>query len=262
MRKILLDDLPYGMPEELINRFEGCSLYDSSCSPEARVYYADTQMGYYIKTARAGTLRQECDLTRYFYSIGYGVEVCDYISGDSDWLVTRAAKGEDCTNRKYLDDPKRLCDILGESLRMLHETPFGSCPVQNRIETYTATVDSNFSVGMFDRELFAGSVYEFKNAREAYAVFVDGRDALESSVLLHGDYCLPNIILDDWRLSAFIDVGNGGAGDRHIDLFWALWTLWFNLKTDIYSDRILDAYGRDKVSNELLRVVAAAETFG
>jgi len=47
---------------------------------------------------------------------------------------------------------------------------------------------------------------------------------LESNTFLHGDYCLPNIILDDWRFSEYIDLDNGGVGDRHIDLFWGAWT--------------------------------------
>ena len=69
-------------------------------------------------------------------------------------------------------------------------------------------------------------------------------------------------MLNDWKLSAFIDVGYGGVGDRHIDIFWGIWTLGFNLKTNKYHERFLDAYGRDKVDEALLRVVAAAEVFG
>lgn len=88
------------------------------------------------------------------------------------------------------------------------------------------------------------------------------KEALQSKVLLHGDYCLPNIILDNWNFSGFIDVGSGGVGDRHIDLFWGTWTLWFNLKTNKYHERFLDAYGRDKADESILKVVAAAEVFG
>lgn len=73
---------------------------------------------------------------------------------------------------------------------------------------------------------------------------------------------MPNIILKDWKLSGFIDVGAGGVGDRHIDLFWGAWTLNFNLKTDKYRNRFFDAYGRDKVDESKLEILAAAEVFG
>jgi kanamycin kinase len=69
-------------------------------------------------------------------------------------------------------------------------------------------------------------------------------------------------MLNDWKLSKFIDVDHGGVGDRHIDLFWGAWSLFFNLKTDEYRERFFDAYGRDVFEPEMLRVIAAAEVFG
>jgi kanamycin kinase len=85
---------------------------------------------------------------------------------------------------------------------------------------------------------------------------------LKTDTLLHGDYCLPNIILNDWEFSGFIDLDHGGVGDRHVDIFWATWTLAWNLKTHNYRERFFDAYGRDKVDEDMLRVVAAVEVFG
>ena len=99
-------------------------------------------------------------------------------------------------------------------------------------------------------------------ADEAYATVMQCRSLLQRDCLLHGDYCLPNILLDGWRFSGFIDLGNGGVGDRHIDLFWGVWTLQYNLKTPRYGSRFLDAYGRDKVDEALLTAIAAAECFG
>ena len=69
-------------------------------------------------------------------------------------------------------------------------------------------------------------------------------------------------MLNQWKFSAFIDLGNGGVGDRHIDLYWGLWSLKFNLKTDRYRQRFLDVYGRDKVNEDTLKLIAAAEVFG
>ena len=107
-----------------------------------------------------------------------------------------------------------------------------------------------------------GDGASFKDADSAYRFVEENAGLLRSDVLIHGDYCLPNIMLDDWRLSGYIDVGNSGIGDRHVDLFWGVWTLGFNLHTDKYTERFLDAYGRDKIDTHLLRVVAAAEVFG
>ena len=69
-------------------------------------------------------------------------------------------------------------------------------------------------------------------------------------------------MLDEWDFVGFIDVDGAGIGDRHIDLFWGAWTLSFNLGTDEYRERFFDAYGRDKIDEDALSVVAAAEVFG
>jgi kanamycin kinase len=52
------------------------------------------------------------------------------------------------------------------------------------------------------------------------------------------------------------------VGDRHVDLFWATWSLNFNLKTDAYRNRFLDVYGRQDINEDLFPVVAAVEVFG
>ena len=69
-------------------------------------------------------------------------------------------------------------------------------------------------------------------------------------------------MLDNWKFTGFIDLDHGGIGDRHIDLFWGIWTLGFNLKTDAYRDRFLDAYGTDKIDMEILNAISAFEIFG
>ena len=86
-------------------------------------------------------------------------------------------------------------------------------------------------------------------------------NCLKNDTLLHGDYCLPNILLKNWNLSGFIDVGRGGIGDRHVDIFWGVWTLFYNLKTTAFCSRFLDAYGSDSIEPDLLRLIAACEVF-
>ena len=184
-----------------------------------------------------------------------------YFSNDNDWLLTTAVRGEDCTHEKYLIDPKRLCDTIACELRKLHEIDYTDCPIPDRTAEYLAGVEKSYCTGNYDKSHFPDS-FGYRSVKEAYNVLTAGKDALRSKVLLHGDYCLPNIILNNWKLSGFIDVGNGGVGDRHIDIFWGIWTLAFNLNTSKYRGRFLDAYGRDKADESILKIVAAAEVFG
>lgn len=85
---------------------------------------------------------------------------------------------------------------------------------------------------------------------------------LKKEVLIHGDYCLPNIILNNRKFSGYIDLDCGGIGDRHIDVLWGIWTLNYNLGTIEYTNRFIDAYGRDMIEPEKLRMIAAMEMIG
>ena len=244
-------------PREYYALMTRCDLYDSSCSPEARVIFLDRDGGYYLKSAPKNSLKTEADLNRYFHEKGLGPEVLSYASYEMDWLLTRRVEGEDCTHPEYLQNPERLCDTLAVLLRQLHETPAPDCPVPDRMKTYRETARIHREEGVFDGS-FAGGI----SPEAAWRIIEAQGHLLRNEVLLHGDYCLPNIMLKNWDFSGFIDLGNGGVGDRHIDLFWGAWTLNFNLKTDRYRQRFFDAYGRDKIDPALIATVAAYECFG
>ena len=261
MKRVILSGIDESVPSEIERIISGGAIYDSSCSPEARVYFIDKGEGMYLKRGALGTLSREAEMTSYFNTKGLGAEVISYLQNEYDWMLSRAVRGEDCVFHKHLADPKRLCDIIGAELRKLHETEALDCPVKDRMGEYISLVENNFKTGNYDSSHFPDS-FGYRSAEEAISVFESGKNELKNEVLIHGDYCLPNIMLDDFKLSGFIDVGNGGIGDRHVDLFWGAWTLGFNLGTDEYRDRFFDAYGRDKIDEEKIKIIAAGEVFG
>ncbi len=262
MKRTLIAGLPDGIPADFEKLLRGGAVYDSSCSPEARVYFIDKDDGYYLKVATAGSLLRECEMTRYFHARGIGTEVLGYTKCElGDLLLTRRMRGEDLTHTMYLSEPERLCDVLAARLRELHEMTTSGCPVTNRVSEYLARAEVNFNTGCYDKSHFPDS-FGYESAEAAWHALCEGRHLLKNEVLIHGDYCLPNIMLDGWDFAGFIDVDGAGVSDRHIDLFWGAWSLGFNLGTDEYRERFFDAYGRDKVDGELLSVVAAAEVFG
>jgi kanamycin kinase len=256
-----INSIGVDLPAEIEKLCRGARIYDSSCSPEARVYFIDKDGGYYLKKAARGSLEREAKMTAYFHKNRLGAEVLSYITGENDLLLTRAVMGEDCTHSDYTSQPKRLAELLGHQLRALHELDFSDCPVKDRLGEYFALAEKNYISDNYSKEHFPDS-FGYSSADEAWQTLCRGKGLLKNEVLIHGDYCLPNIMLDGWRFSGFIDLGSAGVGDRHIDLFWGRWTLSFNLKTDEYGDRFFDAYGRDKINPDAIKVVAAAEVFG
>lgn len=249
------------VPASLHSFLQGANIFDSSCSAAARVYFLDKEDGFYLKTAPKGTLQKEAALTAFFHEKGLSAEVLAFESLEADWMLTRRIPGEDCIHPMYLEDPLRLCDTTAQLLRSLHETDFDRCPVPERTADYLSTARRNYETHAFDATLFPDN-WGYASAEEAWQELERNGRYLHSDTLLHGDYCLPNILLNNWAFSAFIDLDAGGVGDRHVDLFWGMWSLNFNLKTDRYCQRFLDVYGRDLICKEAFRTVAAAEVFG
>jgi len=248
-------------PADVRPLMRGARLYDSSCSKTARVVYIEKDDGYFLKYAPKGMLEREAAMTRYFHGKGLAANVLAFISDEQDWMLTEKVQGDDCTATKYLEQPERLCDIFAERLAMLHAEGFTDCPIPNHTELYLSQAEKNKLNGTYNKSQFPDS-WGYISEAKAWEVVRTHGHLLQTNTLLHGDYCLPNIILDDWRFSGFIDIDHGGVGDRHIDIFWATWTLVWNLKTHDYRKRFFDVYGRDKIDEDMLRIVAAVEVFG
>jgi kanamycin kinase len=73
--------------------------------------------------------------------------------------------------------------------------------------------------------------------------------ARRGHVLVHGDYCLPNVLVSDGELSALVDVGAAGLGDPRQDLAAGVWTLQYNFGPG-HAGEFLDAYGAPPMTDE------------
>ena len=237
--------------------------WDSSCSAMARVLYLERDGGLFLKSSPEGTLSREAAMTRFFHKHGLSAEVLDYRTENGrDWLLTRRIPGEDATHADVLADPAHLCRVMAQTLEILRTILVQGCPVPDHTARYLRTAEENYRRGEWDLSYYSEDHGDI-TADEAYRILTDGAAALRTTDVLHGDFCLPNIMLLDGKLSGIIDVGNGGIGDRRVDVWWGAWTLRFNLKTDAWRTYFLDACGGiTGEDREIFRVIAAAECFG
>ena len=90
--------------------------------------------------------------------------------------------------------------------------------------------------------------------RELHAVDATGcpfGDPKPGHVLVHGDYCLPNVLVEDGRLSALVDVGQSGLGDPKVDLAAGVWSLQYNYGPG-HAREFLDSYGAPPMTDEAI----------
>jgi kanamycin kinase len=126
--------------------------------------------------------------------------------GYDEWLLTTGLPGVNAVDDALRADPPRLVRLLAEGLRQFHRLPVAGCP-------------------------FGG--------RGGHARRPPGE---EDPVVCHGDYCLPNVLVDDWRVSGFVDLGELGVADRWADLTTATWSVTRNLGPG-WEQLFLDTYG-------------------
>ena len=77
----------------------------------------------------------------------------------------------------------------------------------------------------------------------------------DGHVVVHGDACLPNFLVEHGRVSGYVDVGGAGLAPAETDLAAAVWSLQYNLGPG-WGGRFLAAYGwprHDDATVEALR---------
>ena len=62
----------------------------------------------------------------------------------------------------------------------------------------------------------------------------------EYNTLIHGDFCLPNIMVYNNEITGFIDLGDSGIGDPWREYAWCIWSLEYNLNSKEYTPLLLE----------------------
>ncbi|MCL2775150.1 MAG: phosphotransferase [Oscillospiraceae bacterium] len=244
-------------PENMREYLTGAKIFDSSCSEHAKVIFIDkkdSQTKYFLKSDAKYGLKSDALVMNYFSDKNLSGKVIDYVSSDvldKDFLLMEQVTGEDGTSRKFLDHPEKLTDIFAESLVKLHSVDISRDKniLTDKIQDLFAEAEkmknpSSEGSKWLLEYIKADNGGDINCTREyAYNFLNENKYKLKSDVLIHGDYCLPNILLnDDFSFSGFIDIGFAGIGERHYDIWWGVWTLEYNLKTNAYKHRFIECY--------------------
>lgn len=236
-------------PAAIIPYLQQARLFDSSCSNEAQTIYIEGAQKAYLKISKEGSLMREMKMTRFMHAHNLAPAVLEYLSEqEKDYLLSEALEGEDGIDDRYVKQPERLAEVFGAALRLIHNLPKSACPFPSRTAELISESERNILSGYMDNSIITES---FNKAAERFGEL---KHLATDDVVIHGDYCLPNIIMKDFGLLGFVDLGTGGIGDRHYDLFWGIWTLQYNLKSDKYRNIFLDAYGRKELDPQRLEL--------
>lgn len=136
---------------------------------------------------------------------------------DKTFLLMTEISGVNSDEANSLGNEAEIIRELAAGLNKIHSLTIENCPFEMRLERKIRLAEERMRKGLVDEEDFDDE----RTGRTAESLFeelIQTCPADEDLVFTHGDYCLPNIILKDAKLSGFIDLGNAGIADKYQDI--------------------------------------------
>jgi len=192
----------------------------------------------FAKVARGGdrypTLRGESE--RMIWAAPYlpvPVVVALAEVGDATVLLTEALPGHDATSAVWRNDLPGLVRALGRGLRRFHEAVGEEwCPFRFDLARALAHVEERVRSDDIDPAGFHEEHSHLTPAR-ALAELESTAPDDEDLVVCHGDFCPPNVLLGEGRVTGYVDLGELGAADRWWDVAIGAWSVGWNFGQEL-----------------------------
>jgi aminoglycoside 3'-phosphotransferase II len=188
-------------------------------------------------------LKGECERLRWLEGRLPAPRVLHYVvEGDLHYLLMSNVPGEMVHE---VDLPNAtLVRLLAEGARMWHSLPVDECPFDWRLDAQIAKGFDNAALGLVDEDDF-DDVRSDYTALDVFDEVEQTRPDSEDLVVVHGDYCLPNILVDrvTEKVMGFVDVGRMGVADRWLDLALGYRSTWYNFDDLQWAELFIKEYG-------------------
>jgi aminoglycoside phosphotransferase len=145
-----------------------------------------------------------------------------------EYLLISAVPGIDASDPSHGEDMERLVALLAEGMRRIHHLPIEGCPFDPRLDAKIEAARVRMIRGRVDAADFDAE-RQGRTTEDLFGELIRTRPGVEDLVFTHGDYCLPNILLEEGAVRGFIDWGRAGVADRYQDLALAARSLEYNL---------------------------------
>lgn len=160
---------------------------------------------------------------------------------NTDYLLLSAIEGIPASDDRLKADVSQIIEQLASGLKIIHGLPIENCPFDERLDNKIKIARERISKGLidetdFDEKRLGRTVEDL--FREAIAAKPDREDL----VFTHGDYCVPNVILENGKLSGFVDWGSAGIADRHQDLALLTRSISYNFGKE-WEEKAFEIYG-------------------
>lgn len=178
-----------------------------------------------------------------------------------EYLLLTEIAGKMACDPAFEHEPLRLVQALAAGLKMLHSLDIKDCPFDARLDLQIKAARRRTQVGLVDENDF-DEIRLGRSAAELFHELLKRRPATEDLVFTHGDYCLPNVILDptSFGISGFVDLGRCGVADRYQDLALAARSLVYNWDEKLVP-ALFEEYGLKEVEWDKVKFYQLLDEF-
>ncbi len=136
------------------------------------------------------------------------------------YLLMSKMGGEMSCATQYLEQPEVLLKALAQGMKQLWEVDTKDCPRLRDPETLLKEAGRQIEAGLVDLDNVEPETFGengFADPKELLKWLGENRPPFEP-VFSHGDFCLPNIFLENGRIKGFIDLDRAGICDKWNDI--------------------------------------------
>ncbi len=167
------------------------------------------------------------------------------IKNETEYLLISEIPGR-CSHTFEKDTERvRNIEILAAGLQQIHSIDIKNCPLNNNPDMLLQLAKLRLKSGGINPKQFDNR-WQDKNPMEFLNEVLKLKPTKYDLVFSHGDYCLPNVLINNKQLGGFIDWSYGGINDRYFDFAAVAWSIGYNYGEE-YILLFFEKYGLDNV---------------
>ena len=234
------------VPRELKRLIESMRYEENSIGySNARVFHLfDDDKNYYLKIRNSGDgLRREYEVINWLKNMLSVPEVLFYAdTGENEYMLSKKIRGEMACSAMYLSKPEETVKMLAFGISAIRTVKARDCPFDIRLNNLLDKIKTKIDTDGSQCENHAKDD-GFASDLELYEYLLRNKPAEPDIAFSHGDYCLPNIMLDANAVSGYLDFEYAGVADIYQDISSCIWSMEYNFKTDKYNELLFEHLG-------------------
>jgi aminoglycoside phosphotransferase len=172
--------------------------------------------------------------------------------GSFEYLYLSEIQGVMACDQRFREDMPSLIHLLAEALHLVHAIDSQQCPFTSPLQPRLEEIQQQIAGDHIDEAMFATD-HQGLAPQAWYEQLERLRPATDELAFVHGDFCLPNILIDPRKkcINGLIDWELCGLADRHEDLVDACWSLGYNFDPS-WIPLLQEAYGLESIDPKRL----------